>query len=284
MNPTNLDTHWFTESCNESGAAFSLQIKEQLHAEQTSFQKIEIYQTQAFGKLLVIDGFIMLSERDNFIYHEMMAHPALFSHPKPEHVVIVGGGDCGTLKEVAKHPEVKKITQVEIDQRVTELSEKFFPELCTANSDPRVAFEFCDAIEWMSQTKSESIDLIIIDSTDPIGPAEGLFQKAFYANCLNALSDDGLLIQQSESPLIHWESITQVMHMEMRAAGFHTSQTLFFPLPVYPTGWWSATMAAKNQLHFIRDQDAKANKLATDYYNYDVHLGAFCTPNFLRNK
>lgn len=225
----------------------------------------------------------MLSQRDNFIYHEMMVHPALFSHQAPRHVVIVGGGDCGALKEVSKHVCVEKITQIEIDERVTRLSEQYFPELCTSNTDSRAQFEFRDGIEWMQHAPKKSIDIIIVDSTDPIGPAEGLFQKEFYSSCLNALTANGLIIQQSASPLVHWESITQPMHAEMQSAGFAKTKTLFFPVPVYPTGWWSATMATKNGLHLVRDTDAKNFSFETKYYNYAVHLSAFAMPSFLQS-
>lgn len=281
MNIQATNRNWFAEVCAECGTAFSLELNTKLHTEQSRYQKIEIYETKHFGNLLVIDGFVMLSERDNFIYHEMMAHPILFSHATPRHVVIVGGGDCGTLKEVAKHSCVEKITQIEIDERVTRLAEQYFPELCTSNTDPRVQFEFCDAIEWIKSAPRESIDVIIVDSTDPIGPAEGLFQKEFYANCFNALNSDGLIVQQSESPLIHWKSIIQPMRKAMQTAKFNETKTLFFPLPVYPTGWWSATMAAKNDLHLLRDKEAKKPNFKTKYYNFAIHLSAFAMPNFL---
>ncbi len=126
----------------------------------------------------------MLTARDNFIYHEMLSHPALFSHPSPEHVVIIGGGDCGTLREVLKHDGVTRALQVEIDERVTRLAEEFFPELCASNSDPRAEFLFDDGIQWMKDADPGSVDVIIVDSTDPIGPAEGLFTEAFYRDCL----------------------------------------------------------------------------------------------------
>ena len=283
MNNSVINQDWFTEVCSESGCAFSLELHSKLHEEQSPYQKIEVYKTKHFGNLLVIDGFVMLSTRDNFIYHEMMTHPVLFSHPNPRHVAIIGGGDCGTLKEVAKHSCVEKITQIEIDERVTRLSEQFFPELCTANADARVTFEFQDAIEWMQHAADDSIDVIIVDSTDPVGPAQGLFKKSFYQACVRALGKDGLLIQQSESPLIHWQSITLPMRSEMRLAGFAHNETLFFPQPVYPTGWWSATIAAKKDLHLVRDNDAKNLSFETNYYNYAIHLSAFAMPSLLQN-
>ena len=282
MEIKNSNTSWFTEQAADIGTAFSLATSNLLHQEKSAYQNIEIYETKTFGNLMVLDGFIMLTTRDNFIYHEMMSHPALFSHAQPKHVAIVGGGDCGTLQQVAQHDCVEKITQIEIDERVTRTSEEFFPELCTSNHDPRVTFVFSDAIEWMKSVPAGSLDIIIVDSTDPIGPAKGLFQKQFYLDCLSALSDNGLLIQQSESPLVHWESITKPMHKEMQSAGFYQTKTLFFPQPVYPTGWWSATIASKNDLHLIRDSDAKNFVFETKYYNYDIHLSAFALPSFLK--
>ncbi len=283
MNYPVIDQDWFTEACLESGSAFSLELHSKLHEEQSPYQKIEVYKTKKFGNLLVIDGFVMLSTRDNFIYHEMMAHPALFSHQNPRHVAIIGGGDCGTLREVAKHSCVEKITQIEIDERVTRLSEQYFPELCTANADARVTFRFQDAIEWMQHAPASSIDVIIVDSTDPIGFAECLFKKPFYQTCVRALREEGLLIQQSESPLTNWQSITLPMRSEMNSAGFAHTETLFFPQPVYPTGWWSATIAAKKDLHLVRDNDVKNLNFKTDYYNYNIHLSAFAIPSFLQH-
>ena len=156
-----LDQNWFTEICKEGGSAFSLALKEKLHEEQSDFQKIEIYSTTHFGNLMVIDGFVMLTALDNFLYHEMMSHPALFTHAGPKRVVIIGGGDCGTLHEVLKHASVEHVLQAEIDERVTRLSEQYFPELCVSNNDPRAEFHFGDGIRWMKEASPGSIDVVI---------------------------------------------------------------------------------------------------------------------------
>ncbi len=278
-----LSDNWFTELCPESGSAFSLKLKEKLHEEQTPFQRIEIYETEHFGTLMVIDGFIMLSDYDNFLYHEMMSHPALFTHPNPEQVVIIGGGDCGTLREVLKHPGVKRAVQVEIDERVTRLAERFFPELCTANDDPRAELLFGDGIQWVKEAEAGSIDLIIVDSTDPIGPAQGLFSAAFYRDCLRALGSDGIVVHQSESPLIHQQLILD-MREAMRSAGFSRLQTLHFPQPVYPSGWWSATMAGKGEpLTQFREEAARDKPFPTRYYNEAIHRAALAVPEFWRS-
>jgi len=271
---------WFTERCTEGGSAFSIRIREKLHNEQTPYQHIEIYATEKFGNLMVMDGYVMLTARDNFIYHEMLVHPALLSHPSPENVVIIGGGDCGCLREVLKHGRVTGALQVEIDERVTRLAEEFFPELCVANNDPRADFLFRDGIQWMQAADSGSVDVIIVDSTDPIGHAEGLFTEAFYRDCHRVLGRNGIVVQQSESPLYHM-NIINPMRKAMAAAGFADVQTLFFPQPSYPSGWWTATLAGKQDLAAsFRDADARNKHFETGYYNAAIHHAALTAPEF----
>jgi len=224
----------------------------------------------------------MVSTRDNFLYHEMMSHPALNSHPDPRDVVVVGGGDCGTLREVLKHPELQRAVQVEIDERVTRLSEQYFPELCVANGDPRATLFFGDGIAWMKEAAPESLDLIVIDSTDPVGPAEGLFGRKFYVDCLKALRPGGMLVQQSESPLLHLELIAE-MHHFMRDAGFAQTRMLHFPQPIYPSGWWSASVAQKTAGPLAQRLDEAAiTALGTKFYNVETHHAAFALPNFVK--
>ncbi len=279
-----LTKDWFSEAHLASGSAISYRIRERLHAEQTPFQNIEIYDTTDWGKLMVIDGCVMLTSRDNFLYHEMMAHPVLFTHTSPKRVVIIGGGDCGTLREVLKHREVESVIQCDIDERVTRLSEQYFPELCDSNADPRATLMFDDGIAYMKALEPESVDIVIVDSTDPVGPAEGLFGQAFYASCLKALRPGGILVQQSESPIAHLELIRAMRHA-MRNAGFDNTRTLTFPQPCYPTGWWSATMARKH-LDFgsFRERGAATKQFATRYYNVDIHRAALATPEFMRES
>jgi spermidine synthase len=274
-----LDTRWFTEAIDATGTAFSLKAKK-IHSEQTPYQAIEIFETETFGKLMTIDGCTMVSTRDNFLYHEMMSHPALNSHPHPETVVIVGGGDCGTLREVLKHTEVKSATQVEIDERVTRLSEIHFPELCDRNNDPRATLFFGDGIQWMKDAAPESIDLIIIDSTDPVGPAEGLFGLKFYRDCIKALKPNGMLVQQSESPLLHLKLI-QEMHAAMKQAGFAETTLLHFPQVIYPSGWWSGSIAFKQAGSKVSRLE-QADALDTQFYNRDTHAAAFALPTYVK--
>lgn len=282
--PASEDNNWFTEAYAPSGSSIGFRTRSRLHSEQTAFQNIEIYDSTDWGKLMVIDGCMMLTTRDNFLYHEMMAHPALFTHARAKRVVIIGGGDCGTLREVLRHEEVERAVQVEIDERVTRLAEQYFPELCEANGDPRAELRFDDGIKYMAECEHDSIDVVIVDSTDPVGPAEGLFNAAFYSSCYKALRPAGILVQQSESPMAHL-ALIKSMRAAMRTSGFQSVRTLGFPQPCYPTGWWSCTMARKGaDLSGFRERGAATRQFATRYYNAEVHKAALALPEFMREE
>lgn len=275
-----LDNHWYTEIHADCGSAFSLELGSKVHEEQTPYQLLAIYDTKQWGKLMTLDGLVMLTTRDNFLYHEMMTHPALLTHPDPKRVLIIGGGDCGTLREVLKHKGVQQAVQAELDERVTRVSEQYFPELCESNNDPRADLQFVDGIKWIEDAETGSYDIIIIDSTDPIGQAARLFSAEFYSDCNKALSANGILIAQSESPLLHAD-IIRSMRNNMMAAGFAELTTLCFPQPVYPSGWWSSTMALKQGVtKDFRRIDA-ASELNTRYYTSALHEGLLTLPPFL---
>ncbi len=272
---------WYTEEWAGQGSAISLRIKDKVHDEQSPYQRIEIYETETFGTLMTLDGLVMVTDRDNFVYHEMMSHPALFTHQAPRRVLIIGGGDCGTLREVLKHDEVEHVDQVELDERVTRVSERFFPELCAANGDARAHLHFQDGIRWVAEARPGSYDIIIVDSTDPIGPAAGLFGKAFYGDCHRALKSDGIIVGQSESPLFH-AGLIKEMHEALRGADFLDVATIHFPQCTYPSGWWSATMARKGAtLAGFREEACHERAFATRYYNAGIHQAAFASPEFL---
>jgi spermidine synthase len=275
------DPNWFTEKSEQLGIGFSLQIKQRLHAEQTPYQTLEIFETATFGRLMTLDGLVMLTDKDNFIYHEMMTHTALYTHPDPKRVAIIGGGDCGSLREVLRHPTVERCVQIELDERVTRVAEQFFPGLCESNSDPRATFLFDDGIAHIRDCDAGSYDVIIIDSTDPVGPAAGLFAEDFYRDCLRALGDDGVIIAQSESPLTHTDLIRS-MRNNMAAAGFAERATFSFPQCSYPSGWWSSTLASRSQHDGnFREDDARQDRLPTRYYSADMHRAASTLPPFL---
>jgi spermidine synthase len=279
-----LDNSWYTEEWAGQGSAISLKIVKKLHDEQSTYQRIEIYETETFGTLMTLDGLVMVTDRDNFVYHEMMTHPALFTHPDPKRVLIIGGGDCGTLREVLRHPGVERAEQVELDERVTRVAEKFFPDLCEKNADPRAHLHFTDGIQWVADAKPDSYDVIIVDSTDPVGPAAGLFSETFYRNCRKALRARGIVVGQSESPLFHPDLIVS-MHRAMRAAGFSDTATLQFQQCTYPSGWWSCTMACNGgALDGFRADAAAARSFSTRYYNAAIHRAARALPEFLRAR
>jgi spermidine synthase len=278
-----LDNTWFSEPFESEGSAFSLKVTKKLHEEQSPFQKIEVYETTHWGRLLVLDGAVMLTQRDNFTYHEMMAHPVLFTHPDPRDVLIIGGGDCGLLKEVLKHPNVRRVVQVDIDERVTRVAEQFFPELVESNGDPRAELLFDDGVAYVKNAAPGSFDVMIIDSTDPIGPAAGLFGAEFMKDAYALLRDDGLIVQQSESPILHIDTILKELYEVMRGAGFAKVATLLFPVVGYPSGWWSATMASKGaDLTHFREQDAATKPFPTRYYNAAIHRAALAVPEFCK--
>jgi spermidine synthase len=277
------DDQWFTEVFDSHGSAFSLKVSEKLLDVQSPYQHLEVYATETYGNLMVLDGCVMLTDRDNFLYHEMIAHPALFTHQDPKRVVIIGGGDCGTLKEVLRHPGVEKVTQIDIDEEVTKASERFFPSLVEANGDPRAELLFADGVKWVDDAADESIDVLIIDSTDPVGPAEGLFKTDFLKRCHRILKSGGVMVQQSESPLYHSGSIIRELRNDMREAGFDSVATLPFPQPVYPSGWWSVTLAGKaTSVESFREEAAADHEMPLQYYTVDAHRGALALPPFMR--
>jgi len=274
------DHNWFVETFTAGGCSFGLQINQLLHQETTPIQTISIYDTQTFGNLMVIDGCIMLTTRDNFLYHEMMTHPALLTHSQPKKVAIIGGGDCGSLYETLKHSSVESVIQIEIDERVTRLAERYFPELCQSNHDSRAQLLFQDGIDWIMQQPPASLDVIIIDSTDPVGPAEALFSDRFYTACYQALATGGVLVQQTESPLLHGTSIIGQAHADLKSAGFNSVRSLYFPQPVYPSGWWTATLATKHgdATQFRQSQPPHSTK----YYSPAIHQSALACPPFMQ--
>ena len=283
MMTESLDTSWFTEVFDSHGSAFSLKVREKLWEVTSAYQHLEVYATETYGNLMVLDGCVMLSDRDNFLYHEMIAHPALFAHSAPKRVVIIGGGDCGTLREVLKHSGVEHVTLIDIDEEVTKAAERFFPALTESNDDPRAELLFADGVKWVDEADDESVDVVIIDSTDPVGPAEGLFKVDFLKRCHRLLREGGVMVQQSESPLYHNGSIIRELRRDMLAAGFESVATLPFPQPVYPSGWWSVTLAGKGaDVKAFREADAAASDMVLDYYTAEAHRGALALPPFMR--
>lgn len=275
------DKRWIDER-HDSGSAIGYEIEALLHSERSPYQQIDVYRTRTFGHALTLDGCWMVTDRDNHLYHEMMSHPALLSHPDPRDVVIIGGGDCGTLREVLRHDTVTRVVQIELDERVTRVAETFFPALCEANGDPRAELRFEDGIAWMERGAPASADVIIVDCTDPVGPAAGLYDVPFFRTCHRTLRPGGILIQQSESPLLH-RDLLAALRARLPAAGFAAVRHLHFPQPCYPSGWWSATMARRDE-DFTLFREAAADALPTRYYHAAIHRAAQVLPKSLADE
>lgn len=260
-------------------------LKKLLFSEQTDYQLVEVYETDTWGNLMTIDGMVMLSEKDEFVYHEMLSHPAMFAHPKPEKVLIIGGGDGGTAREVLKHPSVQKVDMVEIDEAVVRASRQFLPEV-GAWGDDRLNVLFEDGITFVKNAKAE-YDVVMIDGSDPVGPAEGLFEKDFFQFCFGALKEDGVLTAQTESPWVkeYHPSIKKVF-AALDEVFTNSAMYLGF-IPLYPAGMWSFAFASKGmdvQSEEVLERVEKGLHNFGDslkYYNKAVHKGAFALPNFV---
>jgi spermidine synthase len=235
--------------------------------------------------MMLLDGLVMCTERDEFVYHDMITHPALFTHPDPKQVLVIGGGDGGTIREIMKHKKVELATLCEIDGLVIDKSVELLPSMACEidGKNPRVKLHVDDGLAYIREHQNE-FDVIMVDSTDPIGPAVGLFEEDFYRLVFGALKEDGIMIAQSESPFYHAE-IQKNMYGNLRAV-FPIVEMYQAFIPTYPSGFWSFAFASK-KYHPVKDFDRKraaARDFYTKYYNEDLHLGAFMLPTFAKEN
>jgi spermidine synthase len=263
----------------------ALKVNKKLYEESSEYQKLEMIENSDLGKVMLLDSVLMLSSEDEFVYHEMLALPSLYAHPNPENVLIIGGGDCGTMTRVLSCPKVKKVVQVEIDEMVTRVARTYFPELTQSLSDPRVEVIFGDGIKYM-QASSQRFDLILVDSTDPVGPAAGLFRKEFFRDCHKALADDGILTIQSESPWIPdlMDLIVEV-NRDLKDL-FGNVHPYLAGIQTYQAGLWMFQMASK--VHNPKDtgvaQRIRDAKKRYRYFNEDIYSASFALPQFVKDK
>ncbi|MEO1022725.1 MAG: polyamine aminopropyltransferase [Bacteroidota bacterium] len=263
----------------------SVGIEEVLFSEHTPYQKVEVLKTDTWGNLMTIDDMVMLSEKDEFVYHEMLAHVPMFSHSNPKKVLIIGGGDGGTAREVLRHPSVESVELVEIDEAVVRASKQYLKEVGDW-SHPNLKVFIEDGIEFIQNTKS-TYDVIIIDGSDPVGPAQGLFQDSFIDACHRALNKDGMLATQTESPWIpSYHSSIQEVFRGLRKTFDHSSMYLAY-IPLYPSGMWSFGLASKMPIaEKERNERIRTGlnvfEIPLKYYNKDTHIAAFALPNFVR--
>ncbi len=273
---------WFTEEFDR-GLRVGLKVERSLFSGRSAHQRVDVFETSLFGKALAIDGLFMTSVGDEANYHELLVHPALCSAPSIERVLIIGGGDGGTAREVLRHPEVKRCVLVEIDGLVVEASREHLPEIGSAWDDPRLEVRIEDGIAYVGAAAPESFDVVLLDGSDPVGPAEGLFGEAFYESVARLLPEQGVFSLQSESPIL-FESV----FFDIQAAlgrVFPKVHPYFWSIPLYGTGPWSFTYASKGA-DPVRIDDERAARIEAEsrVYNRDIHRGVFAIPQAIRRK
>ena len=272
---------WYTEKHTDS-VKFSIQVDRQIYCGQSEFQRIDVFDSKEFGRFLTLDGYMMLTEKDEFIYHEMMVHVPMAVHPLVKRVLIIGGGDGGAIRELVRYATVEQIDLVEIDELVVEVCKKHLPQTACCFNDERVNLHFQDGLRYIRHCENE-YDLIIVDSTDPFGPGEGLFTKEFYGNCYKALRDDGIMVNQHESAFYTNDAVAMQRAHKRIVESFLISKVYQAHIPTYPSGHWLFGFASKK---FHPTEDLKAVKwnalgLKTRYYNTRLHTGAFALPNYV---
>ncbi|TCL62767.1 spermidine synthase [Hydrogenispora ethanolica] len=266
---------WYTEQ-QTPNLGLSCKINRTLHVEKTEYQDLAVIDTIQYGRMLVLDGMVMTTEVDEFVYHEMITHVALNTHPRPERVLVVGGGDGGAIREIIKHTSVKEAVLGEIDRRVVEVSQEYLPSIAGALTDARVTLAIGDGVEHVRQSKGK-YDVILVDSTEPIGPAVGLFSREFYQDVYEALTPDGIMVAQSESPFVN-QDVIRMIHTNLQGV-FPIKHLYLASIPTYPSGLWSFTLASK-KWDPLQADPATFQAMETKYYTPDVHFGAFKLPKF----
>lgn len=277
---------WYNEDQDDHiikiGARTSIRVTEKLYEKQSDFQKIEIYQTDTFGKMMVLDNCIMLTDANEFAYHEMIAHVPLFAHLNPTRVLIIGGGDGGTAREVLRHPQVKECVMVEIDEEVVNVSREYFPDIASALDSPRLDLRIEDGMAYIRNNEN-AFDVILIDSTDPVGIAENLITVKFYEEVYRSLRKGGMMVAQAESPF-YFADIQQKLFANIKGA-FPAVQMYLSHIPFYPSGTWSfafATKEANNGDLSYRQSDLQQMEPQLQYFNEATFKACFAIPTFMQ--
>ncbi|MDB5083283.1 MAG: spermidine synthase [Bacilli bacterium] len=270
---------WYTEKQTEN-YGITAKISKTLHTEVSKFQALDLIETVEWGTMLVLDGMVMTTDRDEFVYHEMISHVALNTHPNPKKVLVVGGGDGGAIREIIKHPSVEKAVLAEIDGRVIEVSKQYLPDIASGLGDPKVDVRVIDGIKHIQESKQE-YDVILVDSTEPVGPAVGLFAKDFYQGIYDALKEDGIMVAQTESPWLNADLIKRV-HRDI-ASLYPVTRYYTVSIPTYPSGLWSFTMGSKKYDPLQVDEAKLFDPPGTRYYSPSIHKSVFQLPKFVED-
>lgn len=272
---------WFTER-HTPNVKFSIKVDRQLYTAQSEFQRIDIFDSKEFGRFLTLDGYMMLTEKDEFIYHEMITHIPMAVHPNPKNILVIGAGDGGVIRELTQYSSVESIDLVEIDELVIEVSKKYLPTTACCLDDERVHI-FCeDGVKFIRRCDNK-YDVIIVDSTDPFGPGESLFTKEFYGSCNKALRDDGIMVNQHESPFYDEDALAMQRAHRKIVESFPISRVYQAHIPTYPSGHWLFGFASKkyHPVHDLNSVRWNMLGLKTRYYNTKLHCGAFALPNYV---
>ena len=260
----------------------SIRIDRQLYSGKSEFQRIDVFDSPEFGRFLTLDGYMMLTEKDEFIYHEMITHVPMAVHPNVRDVLVIGAGDGGVIRELARYPEIEHIDMVEIDPLVVEVCKKYLPQTACRLDDPRLSIHYEDGVRFV-RDKHDRYDLIIVDSTDPFGPGEGLFTREFYGSCFHALREDGIMVNQHESPFYDEDAVACQRAHKRIVESFPISRVDQAHIPTYPSGHWLFGFASK-KYHPLRDlNETRWNMrgIKTRYYTTTLHKGAFYIPAYV---
>ena len=272
---------WFSEN-HTPNVQISIRVDKQLYSGKSEFQRIDVFESPEFGRFLTLDGYMMLTEKDEFIYHEMITHVPMAVHPNVKKVLVIGAGDGGVVRELVRYHDIEHIDMVEIDPLVVEVCKKYLPQTACRFDDPRLTLHFEDGLRFV-RFKENEYEIIIVDSTDPFGPGEGLFTKEFYGNCFKALKDDGILINQHESPFYPEDAqACQRAHKNI-VNTFPIAKVYQAHIPTYPSGHWLFGFASK-KYHPLRDLDEtrwNMRALTCRYYTTTLHKGAFYIPAYV---
>ncbi|WP_099159362.1 polyamine aminopropyltransferase [Virgibacillus ndiopensis] len=269
---------WFTEKQTAS-FGITAKIKQTLAAVKTDYQELQMIETEEWGNMLVLDDMVMTTEKDEFVYHEMVAHVPLFTHPNPKNVLVVGGGDGGVIREVLKHKSVQKATLVDIDGDVIAYSKKYLPTIAGTLDDERVEVKVGDGFMYIAESDRE-FDVILVDSTEPVGPAVNLFTQGFYAGIAKALKDDGIFVAQTDNPWFKADLIHQV-YKDVKEI-FSVTKLYTANIPTYPSGLWTFTMGSK--IHNpLKVKEERFTEIVTKYYTPELHFASFALPRFVKD-
>ena len=275
---------WYTENHTDN-VKFSIKVDKHLRSAEREYQRIDIFESKEFGRILTLDGYLMVTEKDEYIYHEMITHIPMAVNPDITNVLVIGAGDGGTVRELTRYNHIKNIDMVEIDEMVVEICREYLPQTACRLTDPRVHIFYQDGLRFV-RNKENEYDLIIVDSTDPFGVGEGLFTKEFYGNCFKALKDDGILVNQHESTFYtSYANSMKRAHSRIKST-FPIALVYQAHIPTYPSGHWLFGFASKK---YDPRTDLKADwwnslGIKTKYYNTILHTGCFAIPNNVRDQ